>query len=77
VRYHCTTCEDFDVCQKCYETCLNTHEHIIFNKIDHEEMKKKVINKIFQQRDCNLKASATLIQRKTNRWKTACLSGMN
>jgi hypothetical protein len=40
-------------------------------------MRKKAMNKIFHQRDLNLKGSGNLIQRKGNRSKTVRFSSIN
>lgn len=55
--------------------CLKTHEHKFFDKVDHEEMKMKVMNKIFGNRNLSLKTSAdggNLFKS----WRTERLSGI-
>jgi len=56
---------------------LKTHDHLTFDKIDHEELRKKAMNKILQQRDFNLKGSGYIGQRKSIRSKTGRFSSIN
>lgn len=30
-RYHCSECENFDLCKK----CCNTHPHLLYKEVDH------------------------------------------
>jgi hypothetical protein len=40
-RYHCTTCVDFDICEKCYEQGDFVHEHARFEKVESRFMTRQ------------------------------------
>lgn len=45
MKYHCKECENFDVCQKCFEGISKTHQHnqCYFERADGKEIKERAL----------------------------------